>query len=274
MPRVAIQGQEGSFHHAVTQRWFDDYELVCCDTFHDVFESVHSGRADVAIVAIENSLYGSIADVYDLLLQYKFPIVGELVEHIHLQLMAKEGVTLSDISEVYSHPVALNQCREWLEKHLPDAEIIEHHDTAGAVAYVRELSSPFTAAIAGSQASKLYDLPILASDIEDEKTNLTRFVVLDPTGALESNTQPDKASLVVTTKHHAGALYEALGVFAKQSANLTKLQSRPIRGKKFEYQFFIDVDIDQATLDAVVTDLNSIECKVTLLGHYPSHLHV
>lgn len=271
MPRVAIQGQIGSFHHTVTQRWFKNYELVCQDTFHGVFDAVATKQADQAIVAIENSLYGSIADVYDLLLKYKYPIVGELVEHIHLQLMAKDGVKLSDITEVYSHPVALNQCREWLEEHLPDAEIIEHHDTAGAVAYVKELDSPFTAAIAGTQASSLYDLPILEHDIEDEKTNLTRFVVLDPTTVNDID-YADKASLVITTTHHAGALYEALGVFASHSVNLTKLQSRPIRGKKFQYQFFADADVNKMTLDQIVAELEQKKCHVILLGHYKSHL--
>lgn len=270
MLRVAIQGQVGSFHHTVADRWFDDYELVPCDTFHDVFEAIARGTADQAVVAIENSLYGSIADVYDLLLKYKYPVVGELVEHIHLQLMTKSGVKLHDITEVYSHPVALNQCREWLEEHLPDAEIIEHHDTAGAVAYVKELDSPYTAAVAGRQASELYDLPILISDIEDEKTNLTRFVVLDP---LKSPVTVDanKASLVITTTHHSGALYEALGVFAQHKVNLTKLQSRPIRGKSFQYQFFIDAEINTETLAAATNGLEQKDCHVTLLGHYKSY---
>lgn len=271
MPKIAIQGQVGSFHHTVADRWFHDYELVKCDTFHDVFDAVAHGTADQAVVAIENSLYGSIADVYDLLLKYKYPIVGELVEHIHLQLMAKPGVLLSDISEVYSHPVALNQCREWLEKHLPDAEIIEHHDTAGAVAYVKELDSPYTAAIAGQKASELYDLPILIKDIEDENTNLTRFVVLDPLKS-DGVTDADKASLVITTTHHSGALHEALGVFAKYEVNLTKLQSRPIRGKSFQYQFFIDADITSETLEQLTRDLKQKDCQVTLLGHYKSYV--
>ena len=271
MPRVAIQGQVGSFHHTVTHRWFKDYELVCQDTFHGVFDAVAHKQADQAVVAIENSLYGSIADVYDLLLKYKYPIVGELVEHIHLQLMTKDGVNLSNITEVYSHPVALNQCREWLEENLPNAEVIEHHDTAGAVAYVRELDSTFSAAIAGTQASSLYHLPILKHDIEDEKTNLTRFVIIDP-NAPQQIPEANKASLVITTTHHAGALYEALGVFAQHSVNLTKLQSRPIRGKKFQYQFFIDADIDKATLDMIVSKLEQMKCHVVVLGHYKSHI--
>lgn len=267
--KVAIQGQEGSFHDAVTKRWFKDYELVCCDTFHDVFESVNLGTADMAVVAIENSLYGSISEVYDLVLKYKFPIIGELVEHIHLQLMAKTGVSLNDIAEVYSHPVALNQCREWLEINLPHAEIVEHHDTAGAVSYIKDLDSPYAAAIASNQASILYKLPIVATDIEDEKTNLTRFVVLNPKGT--SPKGADKASLVITTTHAPGALYRALGIFNNYTANLTKLQSRPIRGKKFAYQFFIDAECDEKILELIISDLASQDCKIQILGHYVSN---
>lgn len=269
MPRVAIQGQKGSFHDDVARRYYPNDEIVPCDTFHDVFAALTDKKADVAIVAIENSLYGSIADVYDLLLTHYYQITGEHILHIHQQLIGIEGLQLSDITEVYSHPVALNQCREWLETNLPDAELIEHHDTAGAVAYVKELDSPYTAAIAGTRAAEMYGLPIIANDIEDEATNLTRFVILDPQANVS---EANKVSLVLTTTHHSGALYEALGVFAQHDTNLTKLQSRPIRGEKFKYQFFIDADIDKDTLSQVVNELEALQCQVTILGHYQSHI--
>lgn len=268
MLRVAIQGQKGSFHDEVAQHYYPDSTIIPCDTFHDVFSAMDAGEADVAIVAIENSLYGSIADVYDLLLARNYKISGEHVLHIHQQLITAPRTKLGDITEVYSHPVALNQCREWLEKNLPDAEIIEHHDTAGAVAYVKELDSPYTAAIAGTRAAELYEMEILESDIEDEKTNLTRFVILDPTN---QPANANKASLVLTTTHHSGALYEALGVFARQDANLTKLQSRPIRGEQFTYQFFIDCEIDTQRLTVIQSELEKLGCDVTLLGHYKSY---
>ncbi len=193
--RIAIQGQAGSFHHAVAKRYFSrEIELVCCETFHEVFASLKASRADQAVCAIENTLYGSIADNYDLLVRYQFPIVGEEIEHIHQNLIARPHTKVTEIAEVYSHPVALDQCREWLEANLPNTEIIEHHDTAGAVEYVRSLDSPHAAAIAGAQAASLYDMPILMPDIEDEKTNLTRFFILDPQGTTPANA--DKASLV------------------------------------------------------------------------------
>ncbi len=267
MLKIAIQGQPGSFHDAVARRYFGDaIELACCETFSDVFAAVSDGRADQAVCAVENSLYGSITDVYDLMLQYQFSVVGEEIEHIHQQLIAAHGVKLSDISEVYSHPVALNQCREWLEQTLPDAEIIEHHDTAGAVADVKLLDSPYAAAIAGRQAAQLHDMAIIVSDIEDEKTNFTRFFILDPTGTAPVNA--NKASLVLTTSHRPGALYAALGIFDAHGVNLTKLESRPIRGQRFRYQFFVDAECDAATLSAVIAGLQHQKCSVTILGHY------
>lgn len=267
--KIAIQGQPGSFHHIVAERFFGEgIELVCCDTFSEVFSSLRDGKADQAVVAIENSLYGGIADVYDLLLANDFPIVGEEVEHVHQNLIAIDGVKLSDITEVYSHPVALDQCREWLEANLPGAEIAEHHDTAGAVEYIKSLDSPHAAAIAGTFAASLHDMPILLRDIEDEKTNLTRFLILNPTGTTPHNA--DKASLVLVTPHTPGALYHALGVFNDHHVNLTKLQSRPIRGERFHYQFFIDAECDADKLGSITTSLIQKGCSVRVFGHYKS----
>ncbi|MGB3023708.1 MAG: prephenate dehydratase [Candidatus Saccharimonadales bacterium] len=267
--KIAIQGQAGSFHDAVARRHFgDDCELVCCETFHGVFEALAAATADKAVCAIENSLYGSIGDVYDLLLRYKFPIVGEEIKHIHQQLISAPSAKLSDIQEVYSHPVALNQCREWLETNLPRAELIEHHDTAGAVEYIKQQGSTHAAAIAGTQAAKLYDMHCIARDIEDEKTNLTRFVILDLSGTTPPNA--DKVSLVLTTSHAPGALYRALGVFNDRHVNLTKLQSRPIRGERFRYQFFIDAECDKPTFTIVTDELMAQGCTLRLLGHYPA----
>ncbi len=269
MKTIAIQGQIGSFHHSVAERFFGEaIKLVCCETFGDVFAALRNHMADQAVVAVENSLYGGIADVYDLLLAHQFPIVGEEIEHIHQQLIAMPDAKIADIAEVYSHPVAIDQCRDWLEAHLPDAEVIEHHDTAGAVEYVKQLGNPYAAAIAGAQAADLYDMPILQRDIEDETTNLTRFFILAP-HPLET-TYADKASLVLTTSHAPGALYHALGVFAAHDVNLTKLESRPIRGERFKYQFFIDAECNATTLSTVIAELNDQDCQVITLGHYPA----
>lgn len=268
--KVAIQGGPASFHDAVATRLIGpEIEFVYCDTFAEVFRSLADGAAEKAVVANENSLFGSIREVYDLLLAYQYPIVGEAVEHIHQQLIAAPGTAISDIREVYSHPVALDQCRHYLETTLPNAEIIEHHDTADAVRFVQEQGLKHAAAIAGTLAAERYNMSIIDKDIEDEPTNLTRFLLLDP-----SNTTPvagaNRAALILTTANRSGALYQALGIFAAHGINLTKLESRPIRGEAFRYQFYVDAETDAAQLAAVINELEKQDCTVLTLGHYPA----
>lgn len=265
--KIAIQGVRGSFHDIVARDWFGpDIELVECDWFDDVFAALRNTSADMAVCAVENSLYGSINDVYDLLIKHRVSIVGEVPSHIHQQLIGFGGTNLADIQRVYSHPVALNQCRDFLDAHLPHAERIEHHDTADAVRLVRESSDPSSAAIAGHLAAELYELAILKNDIEDEKLNYTRFLVLDPKNTPVDNA--NKASLVLQTDHSPGSLYRALGVLADLDLNMTKLYSRPIRGKLWRYQFFIDVETNTSNLNTAISRLKADNCEVHVLGHY------
>lgn len=265
--KIAIQGSTGSFHHLAALRWFgESIEIVPCETFLGVFQALADLEADHAICAVENSLYGSINEVYDLLLAFKYPIVGELPEHIHQQLIGLPGADVSQISRVYSHPVALNQCREFLAEHLPAAEKIEYHDTAEAVALIKQLDNPTYAAIAGHAAAAHHGMQILQENIEDERTNFTRFLILDPSASEVAGA--NKASLILRTSHAPGALYRALGVFANLGINLTKLHSRPIRGQVWKYQFFIDIEADQRQLDIALSELSGLGCEVTVLGHY------
>lgn len=265
---VAIQGVSGSFHHLAAQRWFGEvpFEIIPCENFGEVFLALAEGRADQAIIAIENSLHGSINQVYDLLLKYKFPVVGELPEHIHQQLIGFPDTGLEDIRRVYSHPVAFTQCAEFLDQNLPQAERIEHNDTASSVALIKQQNNPKHAAIAGHATAKEHGLAILKSNIEDDPTNFTRFLVVNlkakPIGSA------DKASLVLRTNHQPGALYRALGVFDGLGINLTKLHSRPIRGQVWRYQFFIDAELDAAQLAKVTEQLKAQDCQLTILGHY------
>ncbi len=270
--RVAIQGQAGSFHDVAARQFFLDtptkeVELTCCDTFKGTFKALQAGEADVAVVAVENSLYGSIHEVYDQLVTHHVHMVGEITLAVHQQLVGWPGTELAGITEVYSHPAALDQCRNWLEEHLPHAERIEHHDTAGAVEYVKSHALTHAVAIASKTAAVLHDMPVIAENIEDEKDNFTRFAVLQLRDA-EVSADANKASLILTTSHKAGALYEALGVFAQASANLTKLESRPIRGEKFRYQFVVEVEANRAQLDTILAALDDMGCSVRLLGHY------
>lgn len=265
--KIAIQGAAGSFHYLAAQKWFgESVETIPCTSFTEVFQSISERRATHAIVAIENSLYGSINEVYDLLLAYKYPIVGELPERIHQQLIGFPGTDFSRIERIYSHPVALNQCEHFLDEFLPHAERIEHHDTAEAVGFIKQLNNPAYAAIAGHASAQLHGMTILREDIEDLQTNFTRFLVLDP-----SAPQPqtgNKASLVLRTTHAPGALHRALGVFANLGINLTKLHSRPIRGQVWKYQFFIDIEADNHQIEIALSELAVAGCDVTMLGHY------
>jgi prephenate dehydratase len=267
--RVVLQGEVGSFHHLAALHWFGpEAEYIPADSFRTVFQLLADGHADQAVVAIENSLFGSINEVYDLLHHYQFPIIGELSERIHQQLITNPNLKLTDITAVVSHPVALAQCSDYLDAQLPAAERIEYHDTAAAVQYIQQPGHGQFAAIASQVAADQAGLPILAKNIENDNQNFTRFLVIAP-GA----TPPDganKASLVMQTSHRAGALHAALGIFADAGINLTKLQSRPIIGQVWQYQFYIDVEATGQPLQAVIIALEAQDCKVEVLGQYPA----
>jgi prephenate dehydratase len=179
--RIAIQGEVGSFHEAAAKQWFgDNCHILPQETFRGVFEALKTGRARAAVVAIENSNYGPIAESLQLLKTYGYPVVGEVSLPVHQQLITLPGAVLATITRVYSHPVALGQSSDFLESHLPQAKRIDYFDTAAAVRYIKEQGNPNYAAIASRGAAALYQLPILAADIENDKTNVTRFAVLQP----------------------------------------------------------------------------------------------
>lgn len=265
--RVAIQGEAGSFHHLAARHWYGgDFEFVACPTFEAVFETLAGGGADQAVIAIENSLYGSINSVYDLLGRHHYQIIGELSERIHQHLVGLPGTVAKDVKTVVSHPVALEQCSDFLDKHLPKATRTEYYDTAAAAQLVKARGNQHFVAIASGMAAELAGLPILHKNIENDPKNYTRFVVISaqarpPAGA-------NKASLVVQTSHQPGALYTALGILAEAGMNLTKLQSRPIVGKVWHYQFYIDVEAGGSQLHGAIKQLEDGGCKVQLLGEY------
>lgn len=267
--RIAIQGEAGSFHHEAAQKWFGTaVEIVPAETFGDVFATVRRGDAEMAIVAIENSLYGSIDEVPGLIEAYRYPIVGEIYLRIKQQLIALPGASLNQITRVYSHPVALAQCAQYLDEHLPHAERIEYHDTSASVAHIQELNDPTAAAIAGRSAAKLHGLPILAENIEDNKENFTRFLVLNPRGNPGAKTT--KASLVLVTSHQPGALAKALSAFAETGANLTKIESRPIIGTPWKYKFYIDIEATAEQFKQASNRIRKDGSAITVLGLYES----
>jgi prephenate dehydratase len=272
---IAIQGAQASFHDIAAHQYFGDRSTrVFCDTFSDTFAALANGSADYAMCAIENSLYGSINEVYDLLVVNDFHIIGEVYLRIEQCLIGLPDAQLGDIAEIHSHPVALAQCEQYLDDELPDAVRMEYHDTAASVEMVATLKDKSIAAIAGRHAAELYGMQVLAESIETDAQNYTRFVVLSKQKKDDIST--NKTSLVVRTDNSAGALYRALGCFANRGINLTKLQSRPVVGKAWKYMFYIDVavgDSDEVLSDALA-DLKAQNCKAVVLGSYRSGIEV
>lgn len=270
MTTIAIQGVKASFHDIAAKNFFNGSERVYCDTFADTFAALADGRADHAVVAIENSLFGSINEVYDLLLKHSFNITGEVYLRIKQCLIGFPGTKLEDVTQVYSHPVALAQCEDFLDANLPTAERNEYHDTAAAVQLVKEHGDWGSVAIASRDAAELYGMEVLAESIETNKENYTRFVVLSKSAEVSGD--EDKASLVLTAPERPGALHSALGSFAKRSMNLSKLQSRPIIGKAWHYMFYLDMNYPAAgmAIEDILNELKEQGCEVTLLGSYKS----
>lgn len=269
-PIVSIQGEAGSFHHLAAQNLFkNEPKLICRDSFAEVFEDVSSDRAQYGIVAIENSLAGSLNEVYDLLRADKLQIDGELYMRISLNLVGLAGAQPKNITGVHSHPVALLECEEYINSLGESLDVHEKHDTAGSAAYVAQLGDPTQAAIASHQAAKLHGLEILASDIETDKQNHTRFVVLSHKNSVAK--LANKSSIVITTNHTPGALYNALGAFAKRNINLSKLESRPIIGKSWHYHFYLDFEagLQEARAQEALEELKAYTGELTILGSYP-----
>jgi prephenate dehydratase len=238
MSTVAFQGERGSFSEEAAYKLLGRrIRVKPCETFEAIFDSVVSGKARYCLAPIENTLAGSVHENYDLLLSNDLHIVGEVSLRIVHNLIAPPGTALRDVTQVYSHPVALAQCGEFFKRH-PKIERIPFYDTAGAVKMLAERRLPGAAAIASRIAAEIYRARILATHLEDHRENYTRFLLLSkrPQVAAKAN----KVSIVFSTRNAPGALFKCLSVFALRDIDLTKLESRPLRGRPFEYFFYLD----------------------------------
>lgn len=263
---VAIQGQAGSFHHQAAAQWYGaNVKILPCATFSEVFNAYAEGAADAVVAAVENTLYGSINEVYRFVEECEAPIVGEIKLAVDQMLIARPGARLSDITEIYSHPVALAQCRDFFKKRLPNATLIEFFDTAGAVEFIANNGENHMAAVAGKVAANLHQMPILAHSIQDNQDNITRFLVLEPGDPPRDAT---RASIVITTSHQPGALVKVLNVFAQANVNLAKLQSQPIVGQPWRYKFFMVVDCAGPKLYRLLEQIEASGHLATVLGEY------
>lgn len=274
---VSIQGQKGSFHHIVATRLFG-HDITCIyrGNFRDVMSDVDNGNASIGIMAIENSIAGSLIMNYDLLAKHPVPIVGEVVLRIAQHLIAKPGVKLEEIREVWSHPMAIEQCREFLDQ-FPKWKIFETEDTAGSVADMAASDRQDVAAIASDYSAELYGMNLLKESIETDPQNYTRFLVLSRDPMPEHlQLPPGRSSFRFSTKNESGSLLRVLEVFEEMGVNLSKLESRPIVGRPWEYQFYCDAAIDdvQRTEDPLhenlIRNLQNVTESVQLLGSYPN----
>lgn len=266
--KVAIQGISASFHEIAALTYFsnESVETVECLTFHELCESLKNGESDYAVMAIENSIAGSILPNYFLLQSYHFSIVGELYLPIHMHLLALPGVKLEDIKTIESHPMAIRQCSEYVHA-LKGVEIRESDDTALSAKKVREQKLKDTAAIANEWAAKKYGLEILEKRIETHKKNFTRFLVL--TKRTNEKIESNKASLSFEVANEVGSLAEALMVFKTFNINMTKIQSIPIIGKPSEYSIHIDVEWKKRKeYDEALREVMRQVKNLNILGEY------
>ncbi len=242
--KVAIQGIKGSNHHQVADAYFEkDLELVECLSFHGLVDQLLTKQADQGVMAIENSIAGSIIPNYALVQSNRLHIIGEYYHHIHHHLMALKGQNISDLREVRSHPMALLQCREYL-KTQPHIRMIEDVDTAETARQIQEGNLEGIAAIAPKMAADMYGLEILASEIQTIKNNATRFIIVKTENTVIPPEEINKASLRFITDHKRGSLATVLNVMSDCNLNLTKIQSLPVIETPWKYSFFVDITFD------------------------------
>lgn len=268
MKRVTIQGVSGCFHDAAARQYFgkEDIETIPCDSFPELFDQLNTDASMIGIVAIENTIAGSLLANHELLRQSSLRIIGEHKMRISHVLCALPGETIESITEVNSHPMALMQCEQYLRHH-PHMRMVEKFDTAGSAAEIAENKLDHHAAVCGEYAARMYGLNILEKGIETNKRNFTRFLILaDPLLANEigpRESEINKASIMFTLPHSNGALSKVLTILSFYDINLSKIQSLPIIGREWEYRFYVDL-----TFSSIVRYHQAIDAVRPLINDY------
>jgi prephenate dehydratase len=269
--RIAIQGGYGAFHEIAANKYFkkDTIEIVPRNTFKDLFSALKEGKVNYGITAIENSLAGSILPNYTLLLESNMKIIGEVFLRIKQNLVALPGQKIEDIKEVYSHPMAILQCQQFFEDY-PAIKLIDSIDTALSAKQIAEEKLIGVGAIASDLAAKKYGLTIIAEEIETHKVNYTRFLILeDKNGGGFNDDKVNKSSISFALAHKIGSLSKILSIFSYYDINLSKIQSMPLIGRDWEYQFYVDLEFDN--YDMYRQSLKAVEpftSNICLLGEY------
>jgi len=269
-PTVAFQGERGSFSEEAAYKLLGPrIRVQPCETFAATFESVVRGRTKFCLVPIENTLAGSVYENYDLLLKHDLHIVGEVNLRVVHNLIAFPGTTLQNLRQVYSHPVALAQCGRFFARH-PRVQKVPFYDTAGGVKMLAERRPPAAAAIASRTAAKVYHARILQTHLEDHHENFTRFLLLSPSAV--ASRRANKVSIVFSTHNAPGALFKCLSVFALREIDLTKMESRPLRGRPWEYFFYLDFigNVKEKLCRNALAHLAEVTNFLRVLGCYES----
>ena len=274
--KVAIQGYPGAFHDIASRQYFEEeaVEIVPGHTFDDLVDLIENKTADVGLMAIENTLAGSIMSNYYRLLENNLTATGEIYLRIKQNLMALPGQKTADLKEVYSHPMAIAQCKKFFLQH-PHIHLVEAEDTALSAKNIADGQTSGIGAIASSLAAEMYGLEILAPGIETNKQNHTRFLVLERENEFQINEAANKVSLCFSISHQVGSLHKVLSVMAAYELNLTKIQSIPISGKKWEYFFFVDFICDgQMQWQQGIESLKPLVHDLKILGVYKQGKHI
>ena len=275
MKRIAIQGTLGSYHDIAAHRYFEgeDIELQCSATFEEVFDAIRQDSRTIGMLAIENTIAGSLLHNYELLRQSGTQIVGEYKLRISHSFVCLPDEDWDDLTEVNSHPIALMQCRDFLNRH-PGLKVVEGEDTARSAEQIKREGLRGHAAICSKDAAGLYGMKVLEEGIETNKHNFTRFlVVADPWQVDELNRhrahEPNKASIVFTLPHQEGSLSQVLSILSFYRINLTKIQSLPIIGREWEYEFYVDVMYDQLLrYKQAIAAITPLTKQLKILGEY------
>jgi prephenate dehydratase len=269
MKRIAIQGIAGSFHEDAARKYFGDEEIevVECRSFQNVCELIDSDKVSIAVMAIENSIAGSLLQNYALIRDYHLRIIGEIYIHIQMNLMVLPGVKKKDVREIYSHPVSFLQCNEYLEKYFPNADRKELGDNAKVAKIISTEKIDYAAAISNLRSAELYGLQVIDKGIESNKKNYTRFWILSKHGNPSEGT--NKASICFEVGHFYGALARVLNIFAEYKINLNKIQSVPILGKPNEYTIHVDIEWENPeNYDHAIHQVLKCVSSLSILGEY------
>ncbi len=271
MTKIAFQGERGAFSEIAAKKYFSEKVKVSPSySFDEVFQKVKNGVVNYGVIPIENSLYGSIFETYDLLLKYSLSIIGELNLQINHHLIAAKNFKISQIKKIYSHPQALGQCSIFLNK-LKNTKVLPAYDTAGSALLAIQEQNEDVAAITSKEAAEIYNLKILKSNIQNNEENFTRFLIISKNKNRRKIINP-KSSLCFELKSMPGALFRALSVFALRDIDLVKIESRPIPHKPFQYMFYVDLlgDLNNDKINLAINHLNEISVTVKKFGSYES----